>query len=131
MGHRVLLKSSSNEMQAIIMKDNFDKKINEDFSSLDGMQRAEAPSWFFTKLEARMLKQANYSKGFWGNVISWLTQPAVVFAGICLIIFVNASVLFFKPVSSNDTLATLTEQNTSDEYSQVSATLFDYETIKP
>ena len=118
-------------MQAIIMKDNFDKKINEDFSSLDGMQRAEAPSWFFTKLEARMLQQANNSKSSWENVSSWLTRPVVILAGLCLIIFINASVLFFTPSPSKDSLAVVSEQTSSDEYNQVSTTLFDYETIKP
>ena len=118
-------------MQTVIMKNNFDKKINDAFSSIDGIERAEAPSWFFTKLETRMLRQANNSKSFWENVASWLTRPAVVLAGILIIIFINASVLFFKPFSKSESLATVSEQTSSDEYSQVSTTLFDYETIKP
>lgn len=118
-------------MQTVIMKNNFDKEINKASSSLDGIQRAEAPSWFFTKLEARMQRQTDNSKNYWENISSWLTRPAVVMAAICLIIFINASVLFFKPFAKNDTLATVSEQTSSDEYSQLSTTLFDYETIKP
>ena len=118
-------------MQIVIMKNNFDKKINEAFSSIDGIERAEAPSWFFTKLESRMLRQANNSGTFWENVASWLTRPAVVLAGILIIIFINVSVLFFKPLSKSESLATLSEQTASDEYSQASTTLFDYETLKP
>ena len=113
------------------MKNNLDKEINKIFSSVDGMQRAEAPSWFFTKLEARMLRQANNSKSYWENVLAWLTRPAIAFAGICLVIFINASVLFFKPFSSNNSLNVVSEQASTDEYSQLSATLFDYENIRP
>ena len=113
------------------MKNNLDKEFNKAFSSIEGIQRAEAPSWFFTKLEARMLRQANNPKSSWENILSWLTRPAVALAGICLVIFINASVLFFKPFSSNESLAVVSEQTSSDEYSQVSTTLFDYENIKP
>lgn len=128
---RFLLKSSSNEMQTVIMNNNFDKKIDKDFSSIEGIQRAEAPSWFFTKLEARMLRQANNSKSYWENISAWLARPAITLAGIFIILFINASILFFNPFASNDSLAVVSEQTNSDEYSQVSATLFDYETIKP
>lgn len=113
------------------MKNNFDKEINKAFSSIEGIQRAEAPSWLFTKLEARILRQSNNSKSSWENILSWLTRPAIAFVGICLVIFINASVLFFKPFSSNDSLNVVSEQASLDEYSQVSATLFDYENIKP
>lgn len=118
-------------MQTSIMKNNFDKELNKDFSSIEGIRRAEAPSWFFTKLEARMLRQANNSKNYWVNISAWLARPAVTLAGIFIIIFINVAVLFFKTFASNDSLAVASEQTSSDEYSQVSTTLFDYETIKP
>ncbi|MBS1735875.1 MAG: hypothetical protein JSS98_04635 [Bacteroidetes bacterium] len=113
------------------MKNKFEKEVESAFSGIDGIKRAKAPDWFYTKLEAKMLRQANPSKGYWENVSAWLTRPAVVLAGLFLILFLNATVLYLKPSSTNDSVATASEQTASDEYKQVSATLFDYETIKP
>jgi hypothetical protein len=54
--------------------------------SLDGMQRAEAPPFLHTRIEAALRSEAEPARG----VMAWLLKPAVVLAGLALIVGLNA-----------------------------------------
>lgn len=113
------------------MQEKIHKKIEEALHSIDGIHKAAPRSFFFTRLEARMQREKNV----WEKISSFVARPAIEFAGICLIIMINAMVIF----SSSDTSNTVVSQNqnqnselaTVDEYSQANVTLYDYENIKP
>jgi uncharacterized membrane protein YdfJ with MMPL/SSD domain len=109
------------------MQEKIHKKIEDAMHSIDGIEKATPPPFFFTRLEARLQREKN----IWEKITSFVVQPAIAFAAICLIIMMNAMVIF----SSSDTKKTLAQQNTElatvDEYSEVNVSLYDYENIKP
>lgn len=109
------------------MQEKIHKKIQDTMHSIDGIKKASPKAFFFTRLEARMERGRNV----WEKITSFVAQPVIAFACICLVIMINAFVIF----SSSNITKTVAQQNTElatvDEYSQASATLYEYENIKP
>jgi len=109
------------------MQENINNKIKDALNSLDGMGQASAKPFFFTRLEARMQKERNT----WEKISSFFARPAIAFACICLVIMINAAVIF----SSQNTHTNVTGQNdenaTVDEYSQVSSSFYEFVNTKP
>lgn len=109
------------------MQKDINRKIEDALSSLDGIKKASPPSFFFTRLEARMQKKKNV----WDEASSFVTRPVIVFAGILLILLINAAVIF---TSSNSTISSEKQNNelaTVDEYSQVSSSFYEFVNTKP
>ena len=109
------------------MQEEFNKKIEDAMHSIDGLKKASPAPFFFTRLEARMLKEKN----IWEKITSFVAKPGIAFACICMVIVINSAVIF----SLSATHTTITEQSnelaTVDEYSQVGITLYDFENMKP
>lgn len=109
------------------MKDeNIHKKIDEAMHSLDNIKKASPRPFLFTRIEARMQKEKN----IWAQLATFVSRPVVAFACICIIIMVNAMVIFSTNNSKNYVAQQNTELAAADEYSQVT-TLYDFENIKP
>lgn len=110
------------------MPNNFNKKIEDALSSLDGIKKASPSPYFFTRLEARMQKE----KSIWEEVSSFVAKPFVAIACISLLIIINASVIISSEKSNQTTIS---DQNneiaTIDEYNQVSSTFYEYVNTKP
>jgi hypothetical protein len=73
------------------------KKIEEILGSLDGVNRAPAPDFFYTRLKARMEKEF--------LPVSRPVQklrPAYAFIALFLILFVNAAVILKNNMTSTD-----------------------------
>lgn len=102
------------------------QKAEEALHSLDGMQRASVSPYFFTRLESRMQGRQT----FWDKLIYLITRPAIAFAGIALILFVNVYIIASDP-ENNLTTTGQTEFASVDEYSRVSLYPFEYENLKP
>lgn len=65
------------------------RKIDEILNSLDGVKKAEAPDFFYTRLLAKM------EKGLPGsNAQTWILKPVYAIAVIVLVLVVNAVVFF-------------------------------------
>ncbi|HUR65439.1 MAG TPA: hypothetical protein VMZ03_03745 [Chitinophagaceae bacterium] len=64
------------------------KKIEEILNSLDGVKRAAAPEFFYTRLKARMEKDLLPAP-----VRSRILRPAYAFAALVLVLVVNAAVI--------------------------------------
>ena len=109
------------------MQKNINNKIEDALNSLDGMEKASPNPFFFTRLEAKMQKERNT----WEKISSFFARPAIAFACICLVIMINAAVIF----SSQKIHANVTGQNdeiaTVDEYSQVSSNFFEFVNTQP
>ncbi len=109
------------------MQENFNKKIEDAIHSIDSIQKASPPPFFFTRLEARMQREKN----IWEKITSFIAQPAIAFACVCLVIMINAFVIF----SSSNSKKIVAQQNnelaTVDEYSQITGTFYEIENIKP
>ncbi|HSV12355.1 MAG TPA: hypothetical protein VLI68_16370 [Hanamia sp.] len=112
------------------MEEKFNQKVEETMRSLDGIEKASPRPFFFTRLEARMQNQ----KSLWEEISSFVAKPMVALACICLIVMINAAVIFSSTNSSNSTNSVSQQNNelaTADEYNLVSSTFYEFVNTKP
>lgn len=108
------------------MQENHNKKVEDAMRSLDGLKQASPDPFFFTRLEASMQRE----RGAWDKISSFVAKPIIAFACICLVIMINAVVIF----STTDSLNTNSQSNelaTVDEYTQISSTLYEFVNTNP
>jgi hypothetical protein len=101
-------------------------KIEEVMQSIDHIGRASPHPFLFTRLEARMQDDRN----IWSRLSSFAGRPVIAFACICLVLLLNAMVIFFSGSAGNVPAQQGAELTTADEYSQVSYTIYDFENAK-
>jgi inorganic pyrophosphatase/exopolyphosphatase len=85
----------------------------EVLNSLDGIQKATMPDFFYTRLKARMEK--GYEPAV--PVKSWIFRPAYAVAALMLVLIINAAVIFKNretKASSNPEIESL--QSIAAEY---------------
>ncbi len=109
------------------MQENFNKKIEDILKSLDGIEKASPRPFFFTRLEARMQKE----KSIWEDISSFVAKPLVAIGCICLVIMINAAVIFSAENLSRNNTSQNTETATIDEYNQVSSAFYEFINTKP
>ena len=110
------------------MTNNINKSIEDAFNSLDGIKKASGGPFFFTRLEARMQRE----KGIWEKISSFVARPLVAFACICMVIMINAAVIFSSEKSGSTTAASQNNEiATMDEYNQVNSTFYEFVNAKP
>jgi hypothetical protein len=109
------------------MDEKLNRKIDKVMQSLDGIEKASPLPFFFTRLEAKMQKEKNR----WEVISSFLSRPVIAFACICLIIVINAAVIFSASHVKNTADQLNNELATADEYNSVSAPLYEFVNSKP
>jgi hypothetical protein len=96
------------------MNNERNNKIGDILNSLDGSQRASAPDFFYTRLKARMEREAgrNSSK-------SWRLRPAFALITVVLVLIVNLFLLLRKEEKEENNPLADTEnfQSIASEYS--------------
>lgn len=80
-----------------------DKMIDEILNSLDGCTPATAPDFFYTRLKARMEKEAAPARTF------WMLRPAYALAGMVIILLINVIAVFNQPAPVAEDSTTTTE----------------------
>ena len=101
-----------------------DKMTDEALNSLDGADRATVRPYLFTRLRARMERQ---KEGAWENVGRFIARPAVVVAGLCVIVALNVFAITSN-TSTNSAGSSVADQSaTQDEFSSSIASLYDTE----
>ncbi len=103
------------------------KKIDEVMRSMDGMSRATPRPFLFTRLEARMQREKN----IWIRLSSFVARPVVAFACICFILLINAMVVLLVHNPAGSLAQAGNELATTDEYTQVSSNLYEFENTRP
>ncbi len=66
---------------------NNDSRIDAVLNSLDGMQRAKAPDFLYTRLQGRM--EQEFDQG--GPLGRWLTKPVLALTIAAIILIANAT----------------------------------------
>lgn len=66
-----------------------EEEIERTMTSIDTLQRAEAPAFFYTRLQAR-LEQPQRPRGAW---LLAITRPAVSFTTLALLVALNVAVI--------------------------------------
>jgi hypothetical protein len=94
------------------MENKRNSRIDKALNSLDGVQKAAAPDFFYTRLRARMEKGIAAD-----NKPNWVLRPAFIFSVLLLIITVNAFVFLKNQdqetvVDNNETV----QQSIAAEY---------------
>lgn len=101
------------------------KKVNETLESLDGIQRAEPQSFFYTRLIGRLQKE---EKNLWEKISSILSRPVVAIACLFLILLFNAFIVLKQDTTTPTVTNTQdTQLITDNEYVIATGSSFDYE----
>ena len=108
--------------------EHINKLIEETLNSFDGAKRAAAKPSLLTRINARM-SRANESA--WEKTGWFIGRPVVAFAGLCLIILINLTVVMFNKTSDNSAVAEQSVQSQTDEFSYTVATIYDNENTQP
>ena len=105
---------------------NIELQIEEALNSIASIQRATPRPYLFTRLNARLNKQA---KSIWERAAVFISQPAVMAISLCLILTVNISVLIINLSSTNNTTneGAVNITNDEDEYSTTYVTIDNIE----
>jgi hypothetical protein len=77
------------------------KKMEEILSSLDGVNRAVVPDFFYTRLKARMEARLQEGQAADPAQHSWALRPAYAVAALVLVLVVNSFVLLQKKNNSS------------------------------
>jgi hypothetical protein len=104
------------------MKTDYHSKANEILSSLDNIQRAEAPDFFYTRLRARMERENE-------AVMKrpWYLSPAFAIAMLLLVLFTNAYFLLNRSSHTESVVVNTTDtmQSIAAEYNLNDNSLYD------
>jgi len=105
------------------MKDKrqISEEVDKTLDSLDGIQRASANPFLFTRIQARLQRE---EKNFWSQAFAFISRPTVAFAGIAVAIIINAVVLFesrSEPVKNTQD----EEQVFASEYNLSTNTIYE------
>jgi len=100
------------------------QEIEKTLQSLDGVQRAEANPYLFTRIKARMEKNTS-----WERISSFVSRPVIAFATLLLIMAINAFVLFSSGKNEGTGTGEIAVTDIADEYNSSATTIYDYENL--
>ncbi len=103
-------------------EENINKMIEEALSSVDDVQRAAPKPFLLTRINARMNSGA---ESVWEKAGWFISRPVVAFAGLCLVILINATVIFYSKTTTPVATTDMVVQNTTDEFYYTVATIYD------
>ena len=111
------------------MKDKRDipEEVDKTLDSLDGIQRASANPFLFTRIQARLQKE---EKNFWSQAFAFISRPAIAFSGVAIAIIINVVVLF---ESRSESLGNIQdeEQVFASEYNLSTNTIYEAPVDQP
>ena len=106
-------------------QEKIQQEIEETLKSLDGVKRAEANPYLFTRIKARLERE---EKGFWSRSLTFLSRPSVAVPAIVLTILINTAIFFeFK---SEKVQIPQDEETFAREYNLSDNTIYE-STIEP
>ena len=110
-------------------KPNNPQKIDEALSSLDGVQRAHAPAFFYTRLRGRMERELE-SAG--GPLVRLLTKPVLALTLAAIILILNATTVLEMWRQDNAVPADNTQQQLiASEYPMGTYPVYDETPVTP
>ena len=108
-------------------KEKIQQEIEQTLQSLEGIKRAEANPFLFTRIQARMAKKETV----WERTFSFISKPAIAMAIVLLVMVVNGWALLGSG-STNDNVVgdTSNVSELANEYNVVaSVDNYDYENL--
>lgn len=102
---------------------SIEEKVEQTVNSIDGLQRAAAAPFFFTRVMARIQREES---GAWERAASFITRPAIVIGTLALILLLNAAV-FYLPSQKSNTAVEQAEPGFTDDYIAANNSFFEFE----
>ena len=111
------------------MKNNLSikSKIDATLNSIDNIERATPSPFFHSKI---MAKIRHSQPALWERWSAFFLRPTIAFATICLVIVINAFVIY-SSITGSFSLSSQTDLNLADEYSLATTSLYDVENVTP
>jgi hypothetical protein len=107
-------------------KNQIHEEVDKTLDSLEGIQRAEANPFLFTRIKARL---EGDEQSIWSKAIGFMGKPATAIAAILLVVLINASIIFRSGAGPQST-GQDAEQIFASEYNLSDSTIYD-STIDP
>lgn len=101
------------------------RKVENVMESLSGIERQEPAPFFYTRVQARLMKQ---KKNFWESTARTITRPAFAFLSIALIVLVNSFVVL--SITADQAKPERSEVAIADEYRSTNS-FYDLENVMP
>lgn len=112
-------------------EEKIQQEVEKTLQSLDGLKRAEANPFLFTRIKARMQKE---KKNGWEMLFSFVSKPVVAMAILVFVMAVNGWSVFSSGPQTEGSMTTVSETEFTSvpeferEYRQIiSADNYDYE----
>lgn len=108
-------------------KEKIQEEIEKTLECLNGIKRAEANPFLFTRIKARMSRK----QGIWDRTFSFVSKPLVALAVLALVMAMNGSSYFVNDTATQETF--ISEETASlpefeNEYKLITSTdRYDYE----
>lgn len=108
---------------------DIDKKVTETLESLEGIQRAEAAPYFFTRLKARLERE---ERNIWEKIGSLLARPAIAISTLCFVLALNAFILLARDTATpSATISIQNDQSPEEDFIfTVASNSYDYENLE-
>ena len=100
-------------------REQIEREIDQTMESLDGLKRAEADPFFYTRLIARV---ENGQVGVWNQWMAYISRPAVSLGLLLLFLVMNGYLLLNKLSEDNEQTAQ------APDYAAQQITYFDNNT---
>jgi hypothetical protein len=107
-------------------KKQIQEEAEKTLNSLDGIQKAAANPYLFTRIKARLEKD---ERSFWSNALTFISHPSVAVPAIVLTILINTAI-FFEFKSEKVQAPQDVEQAFASEYNLSDNTIYE-STIEP
>ena len=107
-------------------KEKIQQEIEQTLQCLDGVKRAEANPFLFTRIKARMAKKDSV----WERTFSFISKPAIAMAIVLLVMTVNGWALLGSNSNDNSIVDSANVSELANEYNVVaSVDNYDYENM--
>ena len=103
-------------------KQHIQKEVDETLNSIEGIHRASANPFLYTRIKERLSGQ---DKGVWSMAAGIITRPAFALAAVVLIVLINLAIFFKDQPETIQTTTQDGEQLFASEYNLGGAVLYD------
>jgi len=107
-------------------QNDIERRIEETLNSLDGMHRAEANPFLYTRIQARLSGR----KSVLDSVINFAGRPVFAVVILFVVLVTNISVMM-QSTSASDQTTEQSQLAVADQYSNNISGLFEYENPEP
>jgi hypothetical protein len=103
--------------------DNIQREVEKTLLSLEGLSRAEANPFLFTRIKARMQRETA-----WEKITSFISRPVIAITALVLVMAINGWAVFgSEENTSAQTNESIAVSDIADEYNLFATTNYELE----